>query len=124
MKEFIANRKLIPLISFLEQVLGISQLKHFFHHSQGSVREISLTLGDTVMQTLSKEAWKAKSFGMLMDEVADIAVSSQQISLIQFWDQENISIRKMFLPSQNVLKDFLSCNSEAITGLVKKDLAG
>ena len=48
MKEFIANRKLIPLISFMEKVLGISQLKHFSHRSQGSVREIYLTLGDTV----------------------------------------------------------------------------
>ena len=118
MKEFIANRKLIPLSSFLEKVSGISQLKHFFHHFQGSVREIYLTLGDNVKQTLSKEARKANSFGMLMDEVVDIAVSSQQISFIQFWDQENVSVRKMFLPSQNVLKDFLSCNSEAITGLV------
>ncbi|CAH3164653.1 unnamed protein product [Porites evermanni] len=78
MKEFIANRKLTPPISFLEKVLGISHLKHFFHHSQGSVREIYLTLGDT----------------------------------------------KNDLPSQNVLKDVLSCNSEAITGLVRKDLAG
>ena len=77
-----------------------------------------MTLGDNVKQTLSKEARKANSFGMLMDEVVDIAVSSQQISFIQFWDQENVSVRKMFLPSQNVLKDFLSCNSEAITGLV------
>ena len=40
MKEFIANRKLIPLLSFMENVLGLSQLKHFSHRSQGSVREI------------------------------------------------------------------------------------
>ena len=33
MIEFIANRKLIPLISFMEKVLGISQLKHFSHRS-------------------------------------------------------------------------------------------
>ena len=118
MKEFIANRKLIPLSSFLEKVSGISQLKHFFHHSQGSVREIYLTLDDNVKQTLSKEARKANSFGMLMDEVADTAVSSQQISFIQFWDLENVSVRKKFLPSQNVLKDLLSCNSQAITELV------
>ena len=60
MKEFIANRKLISLISFMEKVLGISQLKHFSHRSQGSVREIYLTLGDTVKQTLLKKARKAK----------------------------------------------------------------
>ena len=123
MKEFIANRKRISLISFMEKVLGISQLKHFSHRSQGSVREIYLTLGDTVKQTLLKKARKAKSFGLLMDEVTDITVSSQLISFIQFWDQENSSVTTMFLSSQNVLEDFASCNSEAITELVKKDLA-
>ena len=84
MKEFIANRKLIPLISFMEKVLGISRLKHFSHHSQGSVREIYLSLGHAVKQTLLKKARKAKSFGLLMDEVTDITVSSQQISFINF----------------------------------------
>ena len=123
MKEFIANQKLLPLISFMEKVLGISQLKHFSHRSQGSVREIYLTLGDTVKRTLLKKARKAKGFGLLMDKVTDMTASSQLISFIQFWDQENSSITTMFLSSQNVLKDFASCNSEAITELVKKDSA-
>ena len=123
MKEFIANRKLIPLISFMEKVLGISQLKHFSHCSQGSVREIYLTLGDTVKQNLLKRARNAKSFGLLMDEVTDISVSSQLISFIQFWDDESSSMTTMFLSSQNVLEDFSSCNSEAITELVKKELS-
>ena len=123
MKEFIANRKLIPLISFMEKVLGISQLKHFSHRSQGSVREIYLTLGDTVKQNLLKRARNAKSFGLLMDEVTDISVSSQLISFIQFWDDESSSMTTMFLSSQNVLEDFSSCNSEAITELVKKELS-
>lgn len=123
MKEFVANRKLIPLISFMEKVLGISQLKHFSHRSQGSVREIYLSLGDAVKQTLLKKVRKAKSFGLLMDEVTDITVSSQLISFIQFWDQENSSVTTMFLSSQNALEDFASCNSEAITELVKKNLA-
>jgi len=64
MKEFIANRKLIPLISFMEKVLGISQLKHFSHRFQGSVTEIYLSLGDAVKQTLLKKARKATSFGL------------------------------------------------------------
>ena len=123
MKEFIANRKLIPLISFMEKVLGVSQLKHFSHRSQGSVREIYLTLGDTVKQNLLKRAINAKSFGLLMDEVTDISVSSQLISFIQFWDDESSSMTTMFLSSQNVLEDFSSCNSEAITELVKKELS-
>ena len=107
----------------MEKVLGISQLKHFSHHSQGSVREIYLILGDTVKQNVLKRARNANSFGMLMDEVTDISVSSQQISFIQFWDDESSSMTTMFLSSQNVSEDFSSCNSEAITELVKKELS-
>ena len=58
-----------------------------------------------------------------MDEVTNISVSSQLFSFIQFWDQESKSMLTMFLSSQNVLEDFASCNSEAITELVKKELA-
>lgn len=123
MKEFIANRKLIPLISFMEKVLGMSQLKHFSHRSQGSVREIYLALGETVKENLLKKARNAKSFGMLVDEVTDISVSSQLVSFLQFWDEESSSMTTMFLSSQNVLDDFSSCNSEAITELVKKELS-
>jgi len=83
-KEFIANRKMIPLISFMENVLGMSQLKHFSHHSQGSVREIYLALGETVNQNLLKKARSAKSFGILIDAVTDISVSTQLISFLQF----------------------------------------
>ena len=120
MKEFIANRKLIPLISFMEKVLGISQLKHFSHRFQGSVREIYLSLGDAVKQTLLKKARKATSFGLLMDEVTDITVSSQLIPFIQFWDQEDSTVTTTFLSSQNALEDLASCNSEAIAELVKE----
>ena len=118
MKEFIANRKLIPLLSFMENVLGLSQLKHFSYRSQGSVREIYLALGETVKRNLLEKARKAKSFGILIDEVTDISVTSQLISFLQFWDEESSSVATVFLSSQNVLED-----SEAITELVKKELS-
>ena len=118
MKEFIANRKLIPLLSFMENVLGLSQLKHFSHRSQGSVREIYLALGETVKRNLLEKARQAKSFGILIDEVTDISVASQLISFLQFWDEESSSVATVFLSSQNVLED-----SEAITELVKKELS-
>lgn len=60
---------------------------------------------------------------MLMDEVTDISVSSQLISFIQFWDDESSSMTTMFLSSQNVLENFSSCSSEAITEPVKKELS-
>lgn len=123
MKEFIANCKLIPLLSFMENVLGLSPLKHFSHRSQGSVREIYLALGKTVKRNLLEKARKAKSFGILIDEVTDISVASQLISFLQFWDEESSSVATVFLSSQNVLEDFASCNSEAITELVKKELS-
>ena len=50
-------------------------------------------------QNILKRARNAKSFGMLMDEVTDISVSSQLISdLILYFDDESSSIT-MFLSS-------------------------
>ena len=106
MKEFIANRKLIRLISFMGKVLGMSQLKHFSHCSQGSVRELYLTLGNTVKENLSKRARSAKSFGMLMDEVTDISVSSQLISFIQFWGYESSSLTTFLVVTQKPLQSW------------------
>ena len=62
----------------MEKVLGISQLKHFSHHSPASVSELYLTLGDTVKQNLLRRARNAKSFGMLMEEVTDISADLNQ----------------------------------------------
>lgn len=46
-KEFIANRKIISLLELMEHV-GLEELKYFTHRSRGSLREIFLTIGNTV----------------------------------------------------------------------------
>lgn len=122
MKELMANHKLIRLLNFMEKVLGMSQLKYFSHCSQGSVREIFLTLGGTVKQRLLERVKIAKSFGLLTNEITDISVASQLVSFIQFWDTETKSMQTMFLFSQNTNEAFSSCNSEAIMKMVKKEL--
>ena len=52
-------------------------MKHFQHRSAGSTIEIFLTLGK-VLKLREVEALKtSKAFGLLVDEVTDIAVQEQ-----------------------------------------------
>lgn len=118
MKEFIAIRKFVIFIGFMQHVIGVSNFQHFQHRSRGSVREIFLTVGQTVREDLLKQARRARSFGLMIDEVTDIAVCSQLVTFIQYWDRGSGSVETAFLSAQNVLEDFESCNADAITQLV------
>lgn len=71
MKHFISNILLIPLLTFVEKTFDCSNLRFFAHKSQGSQREIFLTVGSTVMDSVLEKARKAATFGILTDEVAD-----------------------------------------------------
>ena len=52
MKVELPSHKIKSLLQLLEQV-GMSDIKHFLHRSQGALREIFLTLGKTVQDTAS-----------------------------------------------------------------------
>lgn len=40
MKEYLPNRKFLPLINFMTNVMGVTEIKYFQHRSEGSVIEI------------------------------------------------------------------------------------
>lgn len=122
MKEFIALRKFIKFVTFMQKVIGITDLQHFQHRSQGSIRDIFLTVGETVKDGILVQARGARSFGLMIDEVTDIAVTSQLVTFVQFWDKATGSVRTAFLSAQNVLEEFESCNAEAISQLVLSQL--
>jgi len=46
----IANEELISLLDLLEN-LGVSELKYFQHRSRPSLREMFITLGETIKET-------------------------------------------------------------------------
>lgn len=122
MKNFVSNRKLLPLLDMIENVYDYENLKYFQHKSAGSQREIFLTLGDTVRESVVEKVNKVQAFGLLTDEVSDISVTEHLISFIQFFDEESGRVQTSFLSCQNILENFSSANAEAISDLLLESL--
>lgn len=101
MKEELPNHKIESLLQLLEQV-GMSDIKHFLHRSQGALREIFLTLGITVQDTFLSKLKQAAHFGLLADDLTETSVTEQMISFAQFY---NKSGRAVFFSVNNLLED-------------------
>lgn len=82
-KEEIANTKATSLISLLER-LGLGEIKHFQHRSQGSIREVFLFLGKAIKDIVIKAAASSEVFGCLADEVTDISVLQQFVVFVKY----------------------------------------
>ena len=78
-KEEISNQKLIPLLELLEN-LGVSELKYFQHRSRPSVREMFITLRESIQEIILERIRRAKSFGILADDASGVAVCSSSLS--------------------------------------------
>ena len=78
MKEELPNLKIKSLLQLLEQV-GMSDMKHFLHRSQGALREIFPTLGKTVQDTFLSKLKQAAHFGFLVDDLTDISYGTIDI---------------------------------------------
>lgn len=110
------------MIDFMEKVIGVSDLKHFLHRSEGSLKEIFLTIGLTIKKSITDKIKKGKSYGILTDEVTDISVFSQLVTFIQFWDSENQTLETVFFSANNVLENFESCDANSIKEIIKTDI--
>ena len=64
----------------------------------------------------------AAAFGVLTDEVADISVTENLVTFIQFYDFGTKQVATHFLSCQNVLSEFEHANAEAIATLLLKEL--
>ena len=106
MREYIAMRKFIRFTTFLQNVMGVSDLQHFRHKSPEPVQEIFLTVGETVKESVLVQAREAQLYGLLIDEVTDISVTSQLVTFIQFWSKTASTVhfcqRRMFKKTLNV----------------------
>ena len=106
MKEELPNNKIKSLLQLLERI-GMNDLKHFLHRSQGALREIFLTLGKTVQDTFLCKLKQAAHFGLLVDDVTDIPVAEQMISFAQFYNKSCGALETGFCTT--VLENLL-CN--------------
>ena len=82
-KEEIANMKATSLITLLER-LGLQEIKHFQHRSQGSIREVFLFLGKAIKDKVIKAVASSEVFGCLADEVTDISVLQQFVVFVKY----------------------------------------
>ena len=122
MKEIVPNRKCIPLIKFMTDIIGVKELRHFEYRSQVSLREIFLTIGKTMKEIILTKAQKATYFGIMTDEMTDVSVMSQLVTFIQYFDENTGTIETIFVSVQNVLSQHESANSEALYQLIVKEL--
>ncbi|EDO32464.1 predicted protein [Nematostella vectensis] len=112
-RENVANRKFLSLINFLEDV-GVPDVKYFEHRSQGSIREVFLTIGETIQKTVIEGIKRSGVFGVLVDDVTDAAALEQMITFVQFVDTEENRAAVAFLGTKNVLESHESANTEAL----------
>ena len=79
-------------------------------------------LGQALKNDLLKKVQAANSYGLLVDEVTDVAVLEQLISFIQFVNQQSGAPEVHFLSVQNVLETSTSANAETIVNVITEEL--
>ena len=79
------------LNSILELVecLGVEKVEHFKKRSSRVLRELFLILGSQVKENLLKRIKKSSFFGILKDEVTEIANIQTLVTFMKFYDEEN-----------------------------------
>ena len=112
-KEEISNQKLIPLLELLEN-LGVSELRYFQYRSRPSVREMFITLGESIQEIILERIRRAKSFGILADEAADVAVLQQLIIFLKDVNPDMGVAKTEFLATK-CIDDPRGANAEVIT---------
>ncbi|XP_020615056.1 zinc finger protein 862-like [Orbicella faveolata] len=120
-KEEMANKKFPSLLKLLE-TLGLEKMKHFQHRSAGSTIEIFLTIGKVLKQRVVEALKTSKAFGLLVDEVTDVAVKEQLIAFVQYVGDDGHPLVKFFF-IDDVLEQSLSTNAETVAKCIQDNLS-
>ena len=112
-KEEISNEKLLSLLDLME-LLGVDNLKYFQTRSRSTLREMFLTLGDSIKDLMLQHVKKCATYGILTDEATDISVKEQLITFVQYVDLESGTPQTDFL-SIDELEDPKGPCAEVIT---------
>ena len=121
-KESVANKKFFSLLN-LFRVTGLTKMEFFPYKSPSTIREMALTLGSVLKESVLCQVRKAQSFGLMIDEVTDIAVQEQLVMFIQFWNRESKASETKFLGVRNLLESSDSANAATITKSVLDELS-
>ena len=89
-KENVANTKTVSHLQLLEQ-LGLAELHHVQHRSPVSLREIYLTIGETIQMQICDEV-PNELYGLLVDDVADICDCSFVHAAATVWNALPVTV--------------------------------
>ena len=120
-KESIANREFFSLLN-LFCVTGLKKMEFFPYKSESTIREMTLIPGSVLKESVLCRVRKGRSFGLMIDEVTDIAVLEQLVLFVQFWNRESKATETKFLGVCNLLESSDSANAETITKSVLDEL--
>ena len=112
-KEEISNRKFSSLVTLLKQ-LKLPNMEYFTYTGNETVRDIFIVLGNAVEKRVLSQLCNAGTYGLLSDEVTDIAVMEMLITFVQFFNQETDKVQTNFLSVNNILAQSDSANAETI----------
>ena len=114
MREELPNKKFTSFLNLLEQ-LGVEEMKYFKHRSAGSIREMFLLLGSVVKSQLVQEISRASCYGLLADEVCDVANKEQLVTFIKFVNPDTGKTNTVFLSASDILENSTTGSPDAIT---------
>ena len=100
-KQEVANEKFESLLTFVEKI-GVDDMKFFQHRSRSSTREMFLTLGRVIKSALLQRLEKAKAFGLLTDEVTDVAVMQHLVTFVKYVNVETSEATTDFLSAEYI----------------------
>lgn len=90
----------------------------FNHTSVGSQRDMLLLLGEMIQNEVI--AAVTGPFGIMVDDMTDIANLEQMLGFIQYYSKSTEKVEVKFLCLENVLANSDKAHSETITGVLLK----
>jgi hypothetical protein len=112
-KESIANCKIVQLLKFIEHI-GLNDITYFAHRFVQSRRDILLKISDTIQKNLLEKLHKATSYGLLIDDMSDVATMEQMVCYVQYFDSDLNEVKTDFLFICNILENADSANSKTL----------
>ena len=114
-KQEIANANINPLLELLERV-GASEVETFKHRSKGSIQEIFNTISLTLRDEIIADLQDATCFGILCDDVCDVATTEQMVTFVQYVKNGKCQVK--FLTINNLLENSPSANAETMVSVL------
>ena len=104
------------------ELLGLEELKYFTQRSCGSLREIFLTIGNTVREHICSKLQEQSFYGLLVDDMVDVSNEEQMLAFVQYFDVDQGKLECKFLFMANVLEESASADATTLHGVITKQL--